>query len=87
MPVVVRFSYQDAQSQRKTYWGKMTFPHQQAALRIPHARTLRKALEQVKSMVTDGASPPYQKIPCSMDPVVEPNSRRLEQNEAHTVVL
>jgi hypothetical protein len=38
--------------------GKMTFPHQQAALRmIPHARTLRKAREQVKSMVTDGASP------------------------------
>lgn len=32
--------------------------HQQAALRmIPHARTLRKAREQVKSMVTDGASP------------------------------
>ena len=36
----------------------MTFSHQQAALRmIPHARTLRKAREQVKSMVTDGASP------------------------------
>ena len=36
----------------------MTFPHQQVALRmIPHARTLRKAREQVKSMVTDGASP------------------------------
>jgi hypothetical protein len=38
--------------------GKMTFPHQQVALRrVPHARTLRKAREQVKSMVTDGASP------------------------------
>jgi hypothetical protein len=49
----------------------MTFPHQQVALRmIPHARTLRKAREQVKSMVTEsnrvgGASrlrpltPPY----------------------------
>ena len=31
----------------------MTFPHQQTALcMIPHARTLRKAREQVKSMVT-----------------------------------
>jgi hypothetical protein len=38
--------------------GKMTSYQQQAALRIiPHARTLRKAREQVKSMVTDGASP------------------------------
>ncbi len=36
----------------------MTSPHQQAALcMIPHARTLRKAREQVRSMVTDGASP------------------------------
>ncbi len=38
--------------------GKTVFPPQQVALRmIPHARTLRKAREQVKSMVTDGASP------------------------------
>ena len=36
----------------------MTSHHQQAALRmIPHARTLRKAREQMKSMVTDGVSP------------------------------
>ena len=37
--------------------GKSTFSQQQARLHIvPHARTLRKAREQVKCMVADGLS-------------------------------
>lgn len=38
--------------------GNHALPNQQAVLRmVPHARTLRKAREQVKSMVVDRASP------------------------------